>query len=206
MPTKLIESFEHGVSWVQDDWMLRASHALIVDGKAWLIDAVDEPEALEQVTQRAQIAGVIQLLDRHPRDVEHLARHYDVPLIRAWRGEQPEGTPFQIIPVIKGKQWREAALWWPDTGTLVISEVVGGSLYTALRHDNPVGVHPFLRGLKRFTVGENLPVQHLLMGHGGPVHEHAAEHLAAAYRQRIRDLPLFPLRAPRALLVLAKRR
>lgn len=192
MATKLIQPFEHGVSWVQDDWMQRASHALIADGKAWLIDATDEPAAIEQVTQRAEIAGVIQLLDRHPRGCVHLAEHYGVSHYKAYRGDVPEDSPFQFEPVLGNKRWRETAIWWPDTGTLVIAEIVGGSQYMALAKGSRVGVHPFVRGLTKVKVGDHLPVQHLLMGHGAPVHDGAAVQLAEAYGRRVRDLPLIP--------------
>lgn len=192
MATKLIEPFEHGVSWVQDEWMERASHALIAGGKAWLIDATDEPEAIEQVTQRAEIAGVIQLLDRHPRANAHLAEHYGVRHYRAYRGEFPEDSPFQFEPVLKSRRWKETAIWWPDTGTLVIAEIVGASQYMALAKGAHAGVHPFVRGLTKIKVGDHLPVEHLLMGHGAPVHENAAVELAEAYRRRVRDITLIP--------------
>lgn len=55
-----------------------------------------------------------------------------------------------------------------------------------------------VRALTKLKVGDHLPVQHLLVGHGAPVHEHAAEALATAYRHRLRDLALLPVRGPRA--------
>lgn len=192
MGTKLIQPFEHGVSWVQDEWMQRASHALIVGEQAWLIDPVDEPAAIEEVTQRAQIAGVIQLLDRHPRAAVHLAEHYGVQHYKAFRGDVPEDTPFQFEPVLSNRRWRETAIWWPDTGTLVIAEIVGASQYTALARGARAGVHPAVRALTKVKVGDHLPVEHLLMGHGAPVHDNAAVELAEAYRRRVRDIALIP--------------
>ena len=49
-----------------------------------------------------------------------------------------------------------------------------------------------LRGFAKTKVGDHLPVQHLLVGHGEPVHEGAAEAIAGAYQHRLRDLALIP--------------
>lgn len=190
MTLNVIQPFEHGLTWVMDEWMERASHALVVDGKVWLIDPVDVPEAIEQARQLGEIAGVIQLLDRHPRACASLAEHYGVPLHRL-PNELP-GTPFQVFQVMRGRAWNERALWWPDTGTLVVAELVGTNDYYAVGHKSPVGVHPFMRALTKKRVGDRLPVQHLLVGHGPAIHENAAESLAIAYRQRLRDIPVFP--------------
>lgn len=190
MAPKLIVPFKHGVSWVQDEWMARASHALASGGKVWLIDPVDEPEAIEQAVQLGEIVGVIQLLDRHPRACRKLADHYDVPLHRL--PDELPGTPFQVFSVVRAKRWQERAIWWPDTGTLVVAETLGTNEYFALSSKTPVGVHPMLRGFVKTKVGDHLPVQHLLVGHGAPVHEHAAEAIAGAYQHRVRDLLMLP--------------
>jgi hypothetical protein len=193
MAIKLIQPFEHGVTWVMDEWMQRASHALAVDGSVWLIDPVDVPEAIEQAVQLGDVAGVIQLLDRHPRACHSLAQHYNVPLHRLPDGPGTlDGTPFQVIDVLSGKAWTERALWWPDTGTLVVAEQLGTNPYFALSSKSPVGVHPMMRGLLKTRVGDHLPVQHLLVGHGAPVHDDAATAIAVAYRRRLSDTVLLP--------------
>ncbi|MDO9355120.1 MAG: hypothetical protein Q7T55_15590 [Solirubrobacteraceae bacterium] len=193
MGLKLIQPFEHGLTWVMDEWMQRASHALVVDGEVWLIDPVDVPEAIEQAVQLGEIAGVIQLLDRHPRACHSLASHYDVPLHRLPKGPGAlDGTPFQVIDVLDGKAWRERALWWPDTGTLVVAEQLGTNPYYALSGKSAVGVHPMMRALVKKRVGDHLPVQHLLVGHGAPVHQDAAVAIAAAYDGRLAHGLLLP--------------
>jgi hypothetical protein len=189
MGTKVIQPFDHGLSWTMDEWMERGSHALLADGKVWLIDPVDAPEAIAQAEALGEIAGVIQLLDRHPRACKALAQRYNVPL-HILPDELP-GTPFQVFTVVRGKFWNERAIWWPDTGTLVVAELVGTNDYYALGK-NQVGVHPMMRATGKI-VGDHLPVQHLLVGHGPSVHEHAAESLVAAYRTRVRDLVKLPL-------------
>jgi hypothetical protein len=190
MSVKVIEPFEHGVSWVMDEWMQRASHALAADGQVWLIDPVDVPEAIEQARQLGEIAGVIQLLDRHPRDCAALAEHYGVPHYRL--PKDLPNTPFQVQQVMNGRGWKEVALWWPDTGTYVVAEQVGTNDYYALGSASPVGVHPMMRPFVRTRVGEHLPIQHLLVGHGEPVHTDAAVAVATAYRRRLRDWILLP--------------
>lgn len=190
MGVKLIQPFEHGLTWVMDEWMQRASHALVHDGKVWLVDPVDVPEAIEQAVQLGEIAGVIQLLDRHPRACASLAEHYGVP--HHVLPDALDGTPFQVVPVLRGRAWNERALWWPDTGTLIVAEQIGTNDYYALSAASPVGVHPAMRGLVRKRVGEHLPVQHLLVGHGGPVHDEPATAIATAYRRRLRDALLIP--------------
>ena len=37
-----------GFSWVAGEPMTRASHALVADGRVWLVDPVDWPEAIER--------------------------------------------------------------------------------------------------------------------------------------------------------------
>lgn len=178
--------FEHGLTWVMREWMRRGSHAVVADGKVWLIDPVDVPEAIEAARQLGEFGGVIQLLDRHPRACKALAEHYDIPFYRL-----PDELPIpgvQVFSVLRGKYWQERALWFPDTGTLVVAELVGTNEYYALAK-NPVGVHPMLRALRGTRVGDHLPVQHLLVGHGAPVHDDAAQSLAIAYQQRLRDAP-----------------
>jgi hypothetical protein len=194
-PAADLYPFEHGLTWVMREWMRRGSHAVVADGKVWLIDPVDVPEALEAARKLGEFGGVIQLLDRHPRACKALAEHYDIPFYRL-----PDKLPIpgvQVFSVLRAKYWQERALWFPDTGTLVIAEILGTNDYFALAN-NPVGVHPFLRALTHKHVGEHLPVAHLLVGHGAPVHEGAAEAVAVAYERRLRDIPLFPIKGPRA--------
>jgi len=192
MKLKSIVSFEHGITWVIDDPMQRASHALVSDGKVWLIDPVDDPSALLEVEKLGEIVGVIQLLDRHPRDCKALASRYKVPFDRL--PDSLPGTPFQIRQVLNIPGWREAALWWPATGTLVVPETVGSNGYFDLA-EHGLGIHPLLR-VAPPKIGLDLPVRHLLVGHGEPVHEVPGEHLIDAYHRSRRDI----LRAPWAAI------
>ena len=78
-PSADLYPFEHGLTWVMREWMRRASHAVVADGKVWLIDPVDVPMAIEAAHALGEFGGVIQLLDRHPRACKLLAEHYKIP-------------------------------------------------------------------------------------------------------------------------------
>jgi hypothetical protein len=177
---------DHGVTWVYDEFMERASHALVVDGAVWLIDPVDDPEGVAAAQALGPIAGVIQLLDRHDRDGEALAARFDVPYLRLPR-EVP-GTPLQVVPVQWRVRWHELALWWPQESLLVVPEAVGTAEYFTAG-TGPVGLHPFLRlcppaPLRRFAP------EHLLVGHGEPVRgEDARGGLPHALARGTRDFP-----------------
>jgi len=182
---KTYDEYEFGLSWVLEEAMERTSHALVVDGRVWLIDPVAVDEALERALALGTPAGVLQLLDRHKRDCASLAARLGVPHLRV----PDEAPPFDAIPVVRFPGWRETALWWPERRALVVAEVVAGSeIYTgggAAR----VGMHPFLRLLPPGGLRAYEP-EHLLMGHGPGLHGiEAAAELARAYARSRRDLP-----------------
>ena len=68
-----------GFGWIADEAATRTSHALAADGKVWLVDALDWPDALARTLSLGDPAGVIQLLDRHNRDCGTLATRLGVP-------------------------------------------------------------------------------------------------------------------------------
>ncbi|WP_445150821.1 hypothetical protein [Baekduia sp. Peel2402] len=155
-----------GITWVMDEPMERGSHALVDDGRVWLVDPVDDAQALERVAELGAPAGVIQLLDRHNRDCVALARRLGVPHLKV-PDAQPDGAPFTVLRVIRNRFWREVALWWPERRALVVAEVLGTAPAFALG-DGDVGIHPMVRmtppgGLR------GLDPELLLVGHGPPV-------------------------------------
>jgi hypothetical protein len=151
----------------------------------WLIDPVDEPEALERVAGLGEVAAVVQLLDRHNRDCAALAARLGVEHVRL-PAEMP-GSPFAPFSVVSVPGWREVGLWWPRRRALVVTEAVGTSeLFAGGR---PVGVHLMLRMLPPRSLGGYAP-EHLLVGHGPPVHGPAADAgLREALSRSRRDLP-----------------
>ena len=183
----------NGFGWIVDEAMTRTSHALAADGKVWLVDALDWPEAIERALALGEPAGVVQLLDRHDRDCAGLASRLGVPHVVT--PDEIPGSPFTCIPVLRRKRWRESALWWPDARTLVTADALGTNrFYTGGKAR--VGVHLFLRLTPPRTLGSFEP-EHLLVGHGEGVHGTGK---AAAVREALRTsrrrLPGVLLRLP----------
>jgi hypothetical protein len=183
---RVYDEYAFGFSWVLEETMQRTSHALIVDGKIWLVDPVAFDEALDRAAGLGEIAGVLQLLDRHGRDCAALAGRFGVPLHKV--PDSVPGTPFRAIPVVRCPGWKETALWWPEHEALVVAEVVGGNkIYTAGR--GAAGMHPMLRPLPPRGLRSYSP-RHLLMGHGSGVHGAAATPaLRQAHERARRDIP-----------------
>jgi hypothetical protein len=189
-----LEEHDAGVTWTMREAMARTSHALADDGRVWLVDPIDDPEALAAAQRRGEVAGVIQLLDRHRRDAEQLAERYGVPHLRM-PGSVPD-SPFEVVPVLDRRRWREVALWWPERRALVVAETIGTSPFYAV-DGGPAGIHALVR---LFPPGalRGYPAEHLLVGHGRP--RHGAEAAAAieyAYRHARRDIPRLLAAIPR---------
>jgi len=193
---KDVDDYGFGVTWVLDEPMQRASHALAHDGRVWLVDPVDVPEALDRALALGEPAGVLQLLDRHPRDCAALAERLGVPHLRL--PVQVGDSPFEAFKVVDVRRWRERGLWWGARQVLVVPETVGtGPFYRG--DDVPAGIHPFLRLRPPGTLRHFTP-EHLLVGHGLGVHGAAATAaLRTAYERSLRDLPRTLARIPFAL-------
>jgi hypothetical protein len=194
---RLGELSEHplGLTWVVDDPLLRASHALVHDGRVWFVDPVDAPEALERAAALGEPAGVLQLFVGHPRDGQAIADRLGVPfhVLPAVLAD----SPFSVLDLNLGP-WKERALWWPERRGLIVAESIGTATHYAVGR-GPVGTHIVRRLLPPARLKPFLP-EHLLVGHGPPVHggEAAAALLDALNRSR-RDLPLFFVKAPRMI-------
>jgi hypothetical protein len=191
---RLGELAEHplGLTWVVDDPLLRASHALVHDGRVWFVDPVDAPEAMERAAALGEPAGVLQLFVGHPRDGEAIAKRLGVSF-HVLPDVLP-GTPFSVLDLNLGP-WKERALWWPEPKGLIVAESVGTATHYAVGN-GPAGIH-FLRRLLPPTRLKPFLPEHLLVGHGPPVHggEAAAALLDAINRSR-RELPNFVVKAP----------
>lgn len=187
------QDHDAGLTWVCGDALTRSSHAVAVDGRVWLIDPVDDAQALERAAALGTPAAVVQLLDRHPRDCARIAARLGVPHLRL-PGAMP-GSPFEVIKVLDRPGWRERALWWAETRTLVVAEVVGtNDIYTV--GSGSCGIHPMLRLLPPGAVRAYQP-EHLLVGHGPSLHgPDAARGVEYAYSRSRRDLPRFVAHLP----------
>ena len=170
MSTRLVDEFEGSVGWTESERMQRTSHALAVDGRVWLIDPIDGEGVEERTRGVGEPAGVIQLLDRHGRDSAVWAKRLGVPL-HVVPASLPE-TPFQFLPVRRGRWWKEVVLWWPERRILVCADALG-TIPFFRAGDEPAGLHPFLR-LRRPRALAGLGVEHLLVGHGEGIHGEAA--------------------------------
>jgi len=188
---KTYDEYDFGLSWVLDETMQRASHAIVVEGKVWLVDPVAVDDALERALALGEPAGVLQLLDRHNRDCAQLAEQLGVPHLDV----PDEAPPFEAIPVVRIPGWKETALWWPARKALIVAEVVGSNEYYT-GGAGRVGMHPLLRPLPPGGVRGYEP-EHLLMGHGAGVHgpDTPAE-LERAHARARHDLPQVLLKLP----------
>jgi hypothetical protein len=175
-----------GFGWfVEGDRLRRTSHALVADGGVWLVDPIDAPEALERARSLGELRAVLTLLDRHERDAPALAArlglpHHAVP-------ERLEGAPFEFLPVLRTRWWKEVALWWPQERVLACADALGTVSYFRGGAE-PIGVHPFLRLWPPRSLRRVFP-EHILTGHGAGVHENAAHALHEALRTARRRLP-----------------
>jgi hypothetical protein len=180
-----IEEHPLGLTWILDEPMARACHALVDEGRVWLVDPVEHPD-LPDFTTLGVPAGVLQLLDRHNRDCAGIADRLGVPHLKV--PDAVPDSPFEAIAVVRVPGWKETALWWPQPSALVVAELLGTNrMYTAGRQ--AVGMHPFLRP---FVPGalRGIEAEHLLVGHGSGVHgPEAAAGIEAAYDTARRDIP-----------------
>jgi hypothetical protein len=177
---------ELGVTWVCDETMERASHALAHGGRVWLVDPVGDDLGLERALALGRPAAVIQLLDRHNRDGAALAARLGVPLLRV-PDEVPD-SPFEVLPVLDVPRWHERGLWWAAKRALVVPEAVGTGRYFAVGR-GPVGVHPVLRLRPPRGLAGRAP-EHLLVGHGPPLHgPEVGAALDDALGRSVRDVP-----------------
>jgi hypothetical protein len=174
------------VSWTVKEPIRRTSHALLAGGRVWIVDPVDHPDAMARVAALGEPAAVLQLVDRHNRDCAAIARRLGVPHVEI--PDTVPDSPFHAIPVVRVPRWRETALWWEERRVLVVSETLGTAEAFTASH-GAVGMHPLLRPLPPGRL-RGLAPEHLLPGHGPPVHGAAArEGVAWAYAHARRDLP-----------------
>ncbi|OVE85867.1 hypothetical protein [Natronolimnobius baerhuensis] len=202
----VVDQFENGVTWIAhpDEAMQRASHALEIDGKVWVIDPVDADGLDELLADYGDVTGVVVLLDRHTRDAAAIANRHEVPVFLPESfdditGEDLEApvarfrdklstTGLEAHTVVNNRFWKEVALYNPDDGTLVVPESVGTVEYFCAGAE-PLGVHPMQRLVPpRETLGGFAP-DRILVGHGPGVHSKATGSLEDALATARRRTP-----------------
>lgn len=164
---------DFGFGWIalEPALLQRASHALVADGRVWLVDSVDVPGIDERLRALGEPAGVLQLVDRHARDCAALAERLQVPHRRVPFGGVP-GSPFEVKEVLNVPGWREVALWWEAERALVCTEALGTVPYFRAP-DEALGVHPFFRLYQPRALRDMarcLAPRHVLVGHGKGIH------------------------------------
>jgi hypothetical protein len=193
-PTLKFTEFGSGLSWSIKESGARSSHALLADGQVWLIDPVDSGDAIERALGLGKIAGVLQLLDRHNRDCAPLADRLGVPHHKL--PTHVDDSPFEFFSVLDRPKWHEVGLWWEAGKVLAVAESVGTAPGFAVG-DAPVGIHPLLRLLPARAPGEYSAAEHLLCGHGVPLHTpNAGADVKHAIERSRRDIPKLLIEVP----------
>ena len=180
----VVDEFEAGFGWIQNEFMRRCSHALVVGDGVWLVDPVDDAGVEERVRAAGTPAGVIQLLDRHRRDCVQIAERLDVAhhVVPAQRL-----GPFEFLPISSKRRWQEVALWWPERRVLACADALGTADYFCAGSER-LGVHPVLR-FKPPRQLESLQPGVILCGHGEGVFEGADAALREALSTARRRIP-----------------
>lgn len=167
MDVERCDELEFAVGWCVREPMTRTGHAIAAAGRVWLVDPVAADGVEEGVRELGEPAGVIQLLDRHARDCVALAGRLGVPHHVVPVGPLA-GVPFEFLPVVERRFWRESALWWADKRLLVCADALGTNAFSRAG-DEPIGVHPLLR-LRPPRWLADLEPEHVLCGHGAGRH------------------------------------
>ena len=191
---RIVDRMASTTGWIEEARLARTSHALGVDGRVWLFDAVDWPGLDGLVRELGEPAGVVQLLDRHNRDCAAVAGRLGVPH-HVVPPELP-GTPFELLPVVQSRWWRETAVWWPERRLLLVADALGTIPFFRAGAE-PAGLHPILR-LRPPRSLRGLEPDHLLVGHGEGVHHDPAA-LRSALSTARRRIPRWLAELPRDL-------
>jgi hypothetical protein len=184
LKVRFCDQLDGSFGWIAEEFMERCSHALVVDGRVWVIDPVDADGVEERIRAAGEPAAVVQLLDRHNRDCALLAArlgvpHFVVPV-------QPIG-PFSLLPIRMRRRWREVSLWWPHGRLLVCADVLGTAAYYRGGGER-LAVHPLLR--LRPPQLSGIQPEAILCGHGEGVFAGADRALREALSTSRRRLPL----------------
>jgi hypothetical protein len=181
---RLVDEWESGFGWSQDEFLQRSSHAIVAGARVWLTDPVDDPELEERVRGLGEPGGVIQLLDRHERGCAAWAARLGVPHHRAW---EHVPAPFDVLPVRDRRWWREVALWERSGATLLCADALARIGYFCAPGEQ-IGLHPLIRAFPPHALGRVAP-DRILCGHGPGLYEDASPALQEALHTGRRRLP-----------------
>jgi hypothetical protein len=164
---RFCDEMDGGFGWQMIERLQRTSHAVATDAGIWIFDPIAWEPALERIPELGELAGVVQLVDRHARDCATVAARFGIPHFNVPIHELP-GSGLELVQVVDSRLWRELAAWIPSRQTLVCGDVLGTVGYFRAG-DDPLGVHPLRRLRPPKTLARYEP-QHILCGHGAGVH------------------------------------
>ena len=151
--------------------MRRTSHALVVDGRVWLIDPVDEHRssrnACARSASRPACCSCSTATSAAARRGRTARRAAPSRLGDARRGAVPDAA------VRSRRWWKEVALWEPVSRTLVCADALGTVGYFCAPGER-IGLHPLLRLFPPRAL-ERVAPERILCGHGAGMHEDADE-------------------------------
>jgi hypothetical protein len=179
-----LDEWDGGFGWQVAEAMGRTSHAVSAGGGVWLIDPVEVDGLEARIAALGDPVGVLQLLDRHDRDCAASAALCGVPHLRAW----VDAGPFEAVPVRDNRFWREAALWEPESGTLICADVLGTLPFFRAPGER-IGWHPLIRPFPPAAAFARLAPERILVGHGAGVFDDAAGALQEPVVHGRRRLP-----------------
>ena len=140
-----------------------------------------------------------------PRLAAECAEQWDLrleePFDAAYSLVVPSGDvgPFEAIPIVDRRYWRESALWWPERRVLVCADALGTVPHYHALGGEPLGVHQLLRPAPPRQLARFAP-EHVLCGHGAGVHEDATEAVRDALVHARRRGPRLLFELPAAAL------
>ena len=100
MQVRFVDESDFGFGWIHPEprWMQRASHALVVDGRVWLVDPTGGEGVEERIRSLGEPAGVVQLLPWHRRDCAAVGERLRVPVHAMPFAGLPD-APFEVLEV-----------------------------------------------------------------------------------------------------------
>jgi glyoxylase-like metal-dependent hydrolase (beta-lactamase superfamily II) len=185
MKVRFCDEFDGGFGWIVDEFLERCSHALVADGKVWVVDPVAGDGVEERIRAAGEPAGVIQLLNRHNRDCAALAERLGVPHHAIPLEAIP---PFEFLTVVMNPVWKEVALWWPERRVLVCADALGTARYYRARKDR-LALNPLLRPFPPRRKLSAVAPSRILCGHGEGLQEDAEAAVREALRTARRRIP-----------------
>ena len=156
-------------------------------GEVAVLDPLAPPDDAYEIWERLDACPptlVVILKPDHVRDVDVFVRRYGARAFGPWlfwRGNTPETElepiepgselPGGLVALYDGRGRNETPLWLPEQRALVFADGLtapGGELRVWLSPAHEERALPALRALLE------LPFEHVIVSHGGPVHDRAA--------------------------------